>query len=647
MKDIQISPVTVDLGKSSRQLRHSSCPLCHAFGCAPSTGYYSQDIENLNVGLRKINMRTRIDESARLTFLGFFPDFGDGFADSAGSFLSVNSHQIPEDDWAIRPIRRDSLDVEFVKKCLSRCQTDHQDTCAPSRPPAVGIKLIDCFSRMVVQKSESCQYAALSYVWSQCDTDYSTETTVSARRDKIIDKLPRLLEHSISLVRDLGIKFLWCDRYCIDQNNAEEVVTQVQQMDRIYANAELVIVAVADVDGLPGIGGMTRGSQNVFKFSNHSIVLPFQNPALEIRNSKWNSRGWTFQEAILARRCLFMCKDQAVFECNTGSNEESIPHALNGFAEDNPYILLGRRYQENNRPIKNQDGTENKAIDLYSLILEFCRRHLSYPSDRLRAMEGVFNAYRTMNKPIHNYWGIPVHSIHHKSSVNTAKDNLVKGLLWYHEDTAARNALFPSWSWAGWSGGRVTFRIFTDPGHEFSCKVWHRGANGEIVPLDCEEIVRVEATRFQNPTAHIYLEDKWLTVDSIGKDTGSNKSFRRIIFKTGIPSVFLQRMVFLDANESHLECEDLVGIIIDSHWWKRDSFPWPILVIGKKESYYERLGIVWEYKDANESEFVDEVGGGIGRVFQNEASADTIVRKEDDLWQDALQKAPTGRFRLG
>jgi hypothetical protein len=262
-------------------------------------------------------------------------------------------------------------------------------------------------------------------------------------------------------------------------------------------------------------------------------------------------------------------------------------------------------------------------------------------------MEGLFNAYRTMRKPIHTYWGIPVNSIHHRLPGNTAKDNFVKGLLWYHNDTAVRNSSFPSWSWAGWSGAKVMFRTFVDPGHEFSCKVWYHSTNGDIVPLNFEEIVRVEGARVQKPTAHIYLEEKWLTVDSIGEDTGSIGVHRTITFKTGIPSVFLQRVIFLDENEKHLECEDLVGVIIDSPWWRRDGFPWPILVLGKKGSHYERLGLVWEYKAAPGSEFVDEAGREIGPASQNGASADTTVRKENDLWQDILQKAPTGRFRLG
>jgi hypothetical protein len=37
---------------------------------------------------------------------------------------------------------------------------------------------------------------------------------------------------------------------------------------------------------------------------------------MDIKDSIWNSRGWTFQEALLSQRCLVFCANQVYFTCN-------------------------------------------------------------------------------------------------------------------------------------------------------------------------------------------------------------------------------------------------------------------------------------------------------------------------------------------
>ena len=111
------------------------------------------------------------------------------------------------------------------------------------------------------------------------------------------------------------------DRYCINQDEKEEVGQQIAQMDRIYRGADFTIIASSDGNGLAGVSTKTRHPKlRVFNFSD-SIVLyeTDPNPLSEVHRSPSFARGWTFQEAVLSRRCLFFTSTQAFFECTTGT----------------------------------------------------------------------------------------------------------------------------------------------------------------------------------------------------------------------------------------------------------------------------------------------------------------------------------------
>jgi hypothetical protein len=67
---------------------------------------------------------------------------------------------------------------------------------------------------------------------------------------------------------ELNINYLWVDKNCINQLDAEEMATQIEQMDLIYANAQLNIIAAVCEEpqhGLPGVSGTLRKEQASLK----------------------------------------------------------------------------------------------------------------------------------------------------------------------------------------------------------------------------------------------------------------------------------------------------------------------------------------------------------------------------------------------
>jgi hypothetical protein len=116
-------------------------------------------------------------------------------------------------------------------------------------------------------------------------------------------------------------------------------------MDLIYSGAHVTIVTAAADDpsyGLfrsigPFIKSSSRNSSEFepFGFFNPGDIIPtvyrdyIRGVEREIFDSKWFSRGWTYQEGILSPRLLIFTKSHLYFECKNMQTGRS--------ARDNKY----------------------------------------------------------------------------------------------------------------------------------------------------------------------------------------------------------------------------------------------------------------------------------------------------------------------
>jgi hypothetical protein len=101
-------------------------------------------------------------------------------------------------------------------------------------------------------------------------------------------------------------------------------------------------------------------------------------------------------------------------------------------------------------------------------IHTFTTRELSYPTDSLRAMMGVFRHLERSGSIFCHYWGIPIlpcspyadESLRTSKSSDSALASFVHGLCWrrstimagwyLHRPVVPRRLGFPSWSWCWW-----------------------------------------------------------------------------------------------------------------------------------------------------------------------------------------------------
>lgn len=78
------------------------------------------------------------------------------------------------------------------------------------------------------------------------------------------DPLTRTIEDAFQVTKELGYQYLWVDRYCITQHDSVHKSSQVRQMDVIYSQAALTLVAAAGHNphyGLSGVDEHMRTAQ--------------------------------------------------------------------------------------------------------------------------------------------------------------------------------------------------------------------------------------------------------------------------------------------------------------------------------------------------------------------------------------------------
>jgi hypothetical protein len=164
-------------------------------------------------------------------------------------------------------------------------------------PP--GFRVIDV-ARRCITEMDSCQFIALSYVWG-AHMDLYAATYMHNIKELMTDgsltadKLPRTLADAITICEQLRERYLWIDRLCIVQDNADDKQRQIEAMGHIYSAAKLVIIAAHGNGARFGIPGVSRprcvGQRrvNLYGLTTTSLALEKVVEPLTI----WNTRGCT------------------------------------------------------------------------------------------------------------------------------------------------------------------------------------------------------------------------------------------------------------------------------------------------------------------------------------------------------------------
>ena len=432
-----------------------------------------------------------------------------------------------------RKLIPDKVNHRLIEEWLHLCRSGHI-SCDSHEGGAVsvgtgqipGFQVIDCTTGNIVsfaslssstssgeQSQTPPEYVTLSYVWGQGVFEGPVKRQ---QRLSLPGSLPLTISDTIQVVQRLGYRYLWIDRYCIPQDDLPVKQIQIENMGRIYSRSVLTIIAAAGEGpehGLPGVSERRRVEQltvqvDALAEGNGISLALYDRPKLTIMDSKWYTRGWTYQEGLLSRRRIVFADQMVYFQCNEMHGDEvlslPIPDGPSGLDPHFDEIrCLSLDDEESNFgyifPRRITDWSNPDTI--WDRINEFSMRQLSFDADTLDAVAGIFGMYtvENSNKPKGGgtsfFYGMPIAPFQLRdnderpwvcelrSLWETDEDiprkrigasfktsltyQLVSSLLWsdswfnlLEPDSGGdpfqqqlshfRRPVFPSWTWTGW-----------------------------------------------------------------------------------------------------------------------------------------------------------------------------------------------------
>ncbi|KAK5062701.1 hypothetical protein LTR84_004775 [Exophiala bonariae] len=377
--------------------------------------------------------------------------------------LASRSSVCNQGNIVMRKISSSTIDFNIVKAWISQAISHSQSRA--HHQPGLPERLIDCHSNKVVAAG-SQPYVTLSYVWGDTMIEFDSVDL----GEVLPESIPVTVTDAINVTTKLGYRYLWVDKYCIDQKDGIGRLRQINNMDIIFKNSEVTIVAVAGMDanfGLPGVSTRPRKPQRRVALNGADMTIVSTTPVLQtsIRASKWNSRAWTYQEAHLSSKLLVFTETELYFESRCGTNRETV-EAPFPCLDNNLFV-----YQKPSFDPWNANNPEfvNKAIAEYSV------RDLSREEDALIAALGFLKAFQGGPNPVYHHWGVPIFPdqairlghgrksfpyLGPKAPVPFSHEGFLLGLCWraaghqfdgYSGKEIRRRPGLPSWSWAGWS----------------------------------------------------------------------------------------------------------------------------------------------------------------------------------------------------
>jgi hypothetical protein len=492
----------------------SLCSLCRFFAAMSvpirsEAGQKPQEIEyHLRAfsALQYFGVRGQINGLSDSVVLGVLPggqsakvtndNFPVGWRDKHGFICHASSSILPTQSGFVgRRLSPTCLDYQLIKSWIDFCEINHAKLCGGTEKTLIpGFRVIDCVSREIISAPDDCQYVALSYVWGNQSSSWQCHV------DNILpNPSPEVIEDAVEVVKQLDLRYLWIDRYCINQEDKDDKHNQICNMDSIYSNAKLTIIAAAGENpffGLPGVRLTPRVPQPWVEVKNHLLVSSLPNPHFEIKNSKWLTRAWTYQEGLLSRRRLVFTHNQVYFQCMAMHCFESISMPLEAL-----HTSTRERFRDDvrtHRAFPNA-GVARRPEDFIKRINEYSIRLLSHESDILNAILGVLRLFQKMDRPTHHIWGIPIFPTGVRTGDSPFGCNrLAFGLAWDFERVTGRRYGFPSWSWVGWTG----FTGLTLPSREeyytYDVRIDIELNNGNLVEWTPDETL--------SPFTHNFLE---------------------------------------------------------------------------------------------------------------------------------------------
>ena len=159
------------------------------------------------------------------------------------------------------------------------------------------------------------------------------------------DQLPAVMKDAIQVCRVLGIPFLWIDALCILQDSLSDWEEQSWEMAKIFGGSWLTICAASSFSCQEGFLNERRPPALSFEYTSpldplihgtlnfrptpteFDTMLPsparYTFLAQDLKASRWNTRGWVFQEQLLSPRKLYFGHSMLHFQDGNHTTSEN------------------------------------------------------------------------------------------------------------------------------------------------------------------------------------------------------------------------------------------------------------------------------------------------------------------------------------
>ncbi|KAJ4351872.1 uncharacterized protein N0V89_007216 [Didymosphaeria variabile] len=360
---------------------------------------------------------------------------------------------------------------EWLKICAEthpNCNKHVKSTFVPTR--LVDVEIGDNDMVRVVRTSKediSGPYLTLSHSWGPptfLQLKKENKSTLMGAGVNVTELTPNF-QQAISVARFIGIRYIWIDSLCIMQGPGGDFQTEGQLMHKVYRHS-YCNVAVADSSDSKG---------GLFRERNPASIVPVVVEAdgagkLErgiwrvLRDGLWEeellatkiySRGWVFQERMLAPRILHFAASQIFWDCSTLSACEALPiglpHALDAKASTDRH-WRGRMQLtlSDASPVYQQPlvGSNDDSVEAFwrSALLSYTSCNLTNQGDKSVAIWSIAKLVRD--------------SLREKYGGGLWENKLEEQLAWHVRDLPTQDSgriselqyRHPSWSWTSVKG---------------------------------------------------------------------------------------------------------------------------------------------------------------------------------------------------
>lgn len=309
------------------------------------------------------------------------------------------------------------------------------------------------------------RYVALSHCWGRDPFLQTSAANAERHRSPGIDAdaLPRTFREAIDFTRKLGLRYIWIDSLCIIQDDTKDWQQESSRMAEIYQGAYLVLSASQASSAHDGLYSDTASSplyephivtleagQVAFRRAYAHMPSPIQNQLQQTPDLPTLTRGWIYQERLLAARVLHFGPHELHWECMVDSKCQCSSDL--GSSDDSNKPL--------SQPIsaKHTLGCDHwKSLDAHSLntawhnLVEiYTSLSLTYPKDIFPALSGVAKTFQSVKQ-----------SRYH---AGLWESSLIRDLLWHSNPPPTKpdstlqhwhqrpSWRAPSWSWAAVNG---------------------------------------------------------------------------------------------------------------------------------------------------------------------------------------------------